>query len=115
MKHAEQSSSRPKKSYTWSPVLRNAGLEYRYWSLRLKEAINPTLDFSVTIQKIQNQIAEKDPSYRLPLRKASLSKEAILLHKKAGYMMPYARSNSLFCIFVILEKLKVSDADSCVF
>jgi hypothetical protein len=30
MKHAEQSLSRPKKSYTWSPLLRNAGLEYRY-------------------------------------------------------------------------------------
>jgi hypothetical protein len=37
MKHAETILERPKKPNTWSPTLRNAGLLYRYWRLRLRE------------------------------------------------------------------------------
>ena len=37
MKYAEDLLQRPKKPYEWSPKLRNDGLLYRYWRLRLRE------------------------------------------------------------------------------
>lgn len=47
MKQAEKQLSRPQKPFEWSPELRNAGLIYRYWKMRLSEAISNT-DFSST-------------------------------------------------------------------
>ena len=40
MKYAEDLLQRPKKPYEWSPKLRNVGLLYRYWRLRLREKHN---------------------------------------------------------------------------
>ncbi|KAI2490409.1 hypothetical protein MHU86_24165 [Fragilaria crotonensis] len=56
-------ATRPKK-YQWSPRLRNAGIVYRYWKLRLREVTHHE-DYSSTFLRWERQIQEYDPSFTL--------------------------------------------------
>ena len=84
MKHAEKQLSRTKKPHQWSPALRNAGLLYRYWRLRHREATTGTDDYSHTYQRILDQTATHDPSFRLPHLGEQLTKEAVTTHLNAA-------------------------------
>ncbi len=79
MQHAETQLSRPQKPFQWSPNLRNAGLLYRYWKMRLRE-ITDDMDFSMTYQRIQQQIAQHDASFWLPFLGIHLTSTEIKAH-----------------------------------
>jgi hypothetical protein len=67
MKYAEDILARPKKPYQWSPKLRNAGLLYRYWHLRLREKMRSD-NYYATFQRIEQQTQQHDPTFILPFR-----------------------------------------------
>lgn len=65
MKHAEDLLKRPTKPYEWSPKLRNDGLLYRYWHLRLREKTH-SADYHHILRKIETQTQQHDPTFVLP-------------------------------------------------
>ena len=67
MHHAETLLQRPKKPYAWSPKLRNDGLIYRYWHLRLREKTRQE-DYHQSILRIEQETQQQDPSFILPFR-----------------------------------------------
>jgi hypothetical protein len=67
MKFAETSLSKPDKPYSWSPTLRNAGLVFRYWRLRLQELQHHLIN-SNTFDKMERLAQQHRPDFSLPLR-----------------------------------------------
>jgi hypothetical protein len=66
MKHAEDDLlRRPQKPFAWSPQLRNDGLLYRYWHLRLKEKTY-SVDYQHTLRRMEKATQQHDPSFILP-------------------------------------------------
>jgi hypothetical protein len=65
MLSAERSLRKPPKKYQWSPKLRNAGILFRYWKLRLKE-IQHNQNYSNTFAKWQTQLQVADPTFHIP-------------------------------------------------
>jgi hypothetical protein len=65
MKAAESALRIPPKPYKWSPKLRNAGVQYRYWRLRLRE-IQHNEDYSNTFARWVRQMQEHEPTFSLP-------------------------------------------------
>ena len=66
MQHSERQLSRSTKPHQWSPALRNAGLLYRYWRLRHREATTGFEDYSATYDRMLRQTATHDPHFQLP-------------------------------------------------
>ncbi|KAI2499411.1 hypothetical protein MHU86_15056 [Fragilaria crotonensis] len=80
MRHAEASLSKPPKPYAWSPTLRNAGIVYRYWRLRLS-ATKHNLDYSTTFDRMETLVRQHDSTFELPLRKlAHLQSQEVQTH-----------------------------------
>ena len=67
MQFAESCLARPAKPYAWSPTLRDAGLVYRYWKLRLHE-IQKQLNYTNTFDRMEALARQHDPTFSLPLR-----------------------------------------------
>lgn len=65
MMHAESVLQRPKKPYEWSPTLRNAGLTYRYWRLRLREKTHQE-NYLQTLQRMETQTQLHDSTFLFP-------------------------------------------------
>ena len=72
MKYAETSLTKPPKPYEWSPTLRDAGITYRYWRLRLRE-LQQLENYQSTFDRMEQLIQQHDNKYHLPHRTTNLS------------------------------------------
>ena len=67
MRFVETTLSKPKKPYAWSPTLRDVGLTYRYWRLRLRE-IQHGADYQSTFDRMEQTIHQHNPTFTFPRR-----------------------------------------------
>ena len=72
MEHAESQLRHSPKAYAWSPALRDAGLLYRYWRLRLRE-IQHGSDYAGTFEKIERTASQHNPEFCLPFKNLALT------------------------------------------
>ena len=72
MKYAETSLTKPPKPYKWSPTLRDAGITYLYWRLRLRE-LQQLENYQSTFDRMEQLIQQHDNTYHLPHRTTNLS------------------------------------------
>jgi hypothetical protein len=79
MHFAEASLAKPRKPYAWSPALRDAGLIYRYWRLRLREHQKHE-DYAQTFDRMEQLIQQHDPSFQLPQRTTAFTEEELKAH-----------------------------------
>jgi hypothetical protein len=80
MLHAESELAIPSRNYAWSPELRNAAIIRRYWRLRLKEATDLTSDYTSTIARLQMNVQQHDPTFRLPHHGQQLTPPEVRKH-----------------------------------
>jgi hypothetical protein len=64
------------KPHQWSPTLRNAGIIFRYWKLRLKE-IQHSHNYSDTFVRWQARLRLSDPDFDIPHLNDTLTIEQI--------------------------------------
>ena len=83
MKYAEDLLSHPWKPYQWSPKLRNTGLLYRYWHLRLREKLNSE-NYYAAYQRIERQTQQHDASFLLPFMGVHLPLSEIQIQLKTA-------------------------------
>ena len=82
MQYAEACLAKSRKPYAWSPALRDAGLIWRYWRLRLGEK-QKHKDYDQTFNLMEQLIQQHDPFFcLLPLRKQSFTEEELKAHLK---------------------------------
>jgi hypothetical protein len=67
MAYAESTITKPRKPYSWSPTLRDAGIVYRYWRLRYREEKHNE-DYEATFDRIEQLVQQTNPKFVLPLR-----------------------------------------------
>ena len=67
MTAAEKALTTKPKQYKWSLQLRNAGVVFRYWKLRLRE-LTHSEDYSITFARWERQIQSYDGMFQLPYR-----------------------------------------------
>ena len=65
MRLGESQLSKPAKSYSWSPELRNLAYLRLYWKLRLREALHAS-DYSNTFLRWQTNLQTKDATFVFP-------------------------------------------------
>ena len=71
------------KQYNWSPRLRNAGIMYRYWRLRLREHLT-RVDYSNTFARWESQQQEYDSQFKLPDPSRSFDVTKVRVHLTAA-------------------------------
>ena len=71
IKYAEKILERPRKPYEWSPTLRNHGLLFRYWHLRMREKTHSET-YSTTFRRMEQQTQHHDTAFILPFRDVPL-------------------------------------------
>jgi hypothetical protein len=76
MAHAESIVTKPRKPYSWSPKLRDAGIVYRYWRLRHREE-KYNEDYAATFDRIEQLVQQTNPMFVLPLRSLQLTKDQV--------------------------------------
>ncbi|KAI2498581.1 hypothetical protein MHU86_15925 [Fragilaria crotonensis] len=76
MLSAEKYLSPPIKKCQWSPTLRNAAIQRRYWKLRLRE-LHYKEDYSHTFTRWQKQIQNHDASFCFPFLGVELQEAEI--------------------------------------
>jgi len=81
MQSAENAVSRRAQRNHWSPELRNAGIVFRYWGLRLKSHKTQN-DYSRLFDRLEQSARQNDPSFSLPLRDDQLSAASMSSHRK---------------------------------
>ena len=80
MMAAEKSlSTARKKTYSWSPTLRNKALLRKYWRLRLKE-IDFQEDYQPTFLRIIRDMQRIDPEFTFPFLGEPLSRDTVSKH-----------------------------------
>jgi hypothetical protein len=72
MANAERIITKPRKPYSWSPTLRDAGLLYRYWRLRHREEKHDE-NYATTFDRIEQLAQQSNTKFVLPLRSAALT------------------------------------------
>ena len=83
MKTAEAVLKVPPKQYQWFPKLRNAGVVYRYWRLRLRELTHDE-DYSSTFILWTDDLREHDKSFKLPEHGIPLDQATVRKHLNAS-------------------------------
>ena len=83
MQHAESLLKQSTKAFDWSPALRDAGLIYRYWRLRLRE-LRHNANYEGTFDRITQTIAQHTSNYSLPFRTDRLTMEEVQYQLKAA-------------------------------
>ncbi|KAI2511593.1 hypothetical protein MHU86_2847 [Fragilaria crotonensis] len=79
MAHAEGIISKPRKPYSWSPALRDAGLIYKYWRMRYREEKYQE-EYTDTFDRIEQQVQQFNTKFVLPLRHVALSLAQVTTH-----------------------------------
>ena len=109
MHAAEKSLRKPPCPYEWSPALRNAGIIRSYWKLRIYDAQN-NMNHSGRMQRLEAQVCQHDPTFRLPHREESFSMEALQQHldialdlRKIQRSAPEYRMRSLYDLLAFYE------------
>jgi hypothetical protein len=80
MVSSENTLNRRSQRNHWSPQLRNAGITYRYWGLRLKSF--PNSSFSNLYSRLESSARQHDPDFRLPSLDVQLLPSEIAQHRK---------------------------------
>ena len=83
MAYAESIITKPRQPYSWSPTLRDAGLVYKYWRMRHREAKHNE-DYTATFDRIEQLVRQTTPQFALPLRQSLLPLEQITSHLNAA-------------------------------
>ena len=76
MANAERIITKPRKPYAWSPILRDAGLLYRYWRLRYREEKHDE-DYATTFDRIEQLARQSNTKFALPLRLVALTLDQV--------------------------------------
>ncbi|KAI2505799.1 hypothetical protein MHU86_8661 [Fragilaria crotonensis] len=76
MANAERIITKPRKPYAWSPILRDAGLLYRYWRLRYREEKHDE-DYATTFDRIEQLAQQSNTKFVLPLRSVALTLDQV--------------------------------------
>lgn len=89
MAYAEGTITKPRKPYSWSPTLRDAGIVYRYWQLRYREEKHNE-DYEATCDRIEQLVQQTNPKFALPLRTTKLTMEQVMsnLDHAAKHLRP---------------------------
>ena len=113
MKYAEKLLERPRKPYEWSPTLRNHGLLYRYWKLRMREKTHSE-NYSATYRRMEQQTQHHDTTFILPFRDIPLPLSEIQHQlKHAKQALKSSQRNSLDLRFrCYTDMLAVYEADT---
>lgn len=100
MQTAEKDLHIPRKPHAWSPELRNAGITTRYWKLRLREVKHISEDYSPTIQRLQEQIQQNAPGFKLPYQSQTLTSQRSenILRRRARNFSSYKKQLQK-CVF----------------
>ena len=83
MAYAESIITKPHQPYSWSPTLRDAGLVYKYWRMRHREAKHNE-DYTATFDRIEQLVRQTTPKFALPLRQSLLPLDQITSHLDAA-------------------------------
>ena len=71
------------KQYNWSPRLRNTGIMYRYWRLRLREHLKG-VDYSNSFARWESQQQKYDSQFKLPGPSRSFDITKVRVHLTAA-------------------------------
>jgi hypothetical protein len=116
MRAAESQLATPPKLYKWSPRLRNAGVIFRYWKLRLRE-LTHSEDYSMTFARWERQIQFFDSSFTLPYRSQALEAHEVRRHlnnshKELRQVQKKSTEHRVGCYEELLSKYEADDNPS---
>jgi hypothetical protein len=77
MAHSESIITKPRKPYSWSPTLRDAGILYKYWRMRYREE-KYNENFTETFDRIEQLAQQTNQQFTLPLRDSTMTLDQVI-------------------------------------